>query len=114
MGSDRGLRVFFTGGTFCFFLLMHVIQHCFLCRPPGSTVSEDAEIEPRTVSNLALTARRSNHTYLDFIHTWLDLIEFYLPFELAVFVKKNLFPFPLVKGKVGFAPHCLFAKKSPI
>jgi hypothetical protein len=44
-----------------FFLLMYVIQHCFICRPSDSTVSEDAGIEPRTVTTLALTARRSNY-----------------------------------------------------
>jgi hypothetical protein len=55
------IEFFFTGGTFWFFLLMYVIQHCFLCRPSDSTVSEDAGIEPRTVATMALTARRSNH-----------------------------------------------------
>jgi hypothetical protein len=29
---------------------MYVIQHCFICRPSDSTVSEDAGIEPRTVA----------------------------------------------------------------
>ncbi len=72
-----------------YFLFMCVIQHCFICRPSDSTVSEDAGIEPRTVATLALTARRSNqsarshplskisstvHTQLDLIHTQLDLI----------------------------------------
>jgi hypothetical protein len=37
---------------------MHVIQHC----PSDSTVSEDVRIEPRTVTDLALTPRRSNHS----------------------------------------------------
>jgi hypothetical protein len=27
---------------------MYVIQHCFICHPSDSTVSEDAMIEPRT------------------------------------------------------------------
>jgi hypothetical protein len=45
-----------------FFLFMYVIQHCFICRPSDSTVSEDARIEPWTVATLALTARRSNHS----------------------------------------------------
>ncbi len=31
------------------YLFMFVIQHCFICRPSDSTVSEDAGIEPRTV-----------------------------------------------------------------
>jgi hypothetical protein len=38
-------------GGFCdFFFFMYDIQHCFICRPSDSTVSEDAEIEPRTVA----------------------------------------------------------------
>ncbi len=41
---------------------MHVIQHCFVCRPPDSTVSEYAGIEPNTVATLALTVKRSNHS----------------------------------------------------
>jgi hypothetical protein len=36
---------------------MHVIQHCFICRPSDSAVSEDAGIEPRSVVTLTLTAR---------------------------------------------------------
>ncbi len=32
------------------FLFIYVIQHCFICRPSDSTVSEDAGIEPRTLS----------------------------------------------------------------
>ena len=44
---------FFEGGIF-----LYVIQHCFICRPSDSTVSEDAGIEPRP---LAMTARHSNH-----------------------------------------------------
>jgi hypothetical protein len=30
-----------------FGFFMHFIQHCFICRPPNSTVSEDAGIEPQ-------------------------------------------------------------------
>ncbi len=41
---------------------MYVIQHCFICRPSDSAVSEDAGIEARTVATFALTARRSNHS----------------------------------------------------
>ncbi len=40
---------FFTGDFF-----IYDIQHCFICRPSDSTVSEDAGIKPRTVA-LALT-----------------------------------------------------------
>jgi hypothetical protein len=52
---------------FLLFLFKYVIQHCCICRPTDSTVSEDAGIEPRTVATLALTARR--------LITWLDLIQ---------------------------------------
>jgi hypothetical protein len=45
---------------------MYDIQHCFICRPSDSTVSEDAGIEPRTVA-AALTTR------LDLIYTRLDI-----------------------------------------
>jgi hypothetical protein len=47
------------GGIFSPFF-MYVIQHCVICRTSDSTVSEDAGIEPRTVTTLALTARRSH------------------------------------------------------
>jgi hypothetical protein len=65
----------------CFlFMYPYVIQHCFICRPSHSTVSEDAGIEPRTVVILQLTARRSNHLArshpqlaIDLNHTWLDV-----------------------------------------
>jgi hypothetical protein len=39
---------------------MYFIQHCFICRPSDSTVSEDAGIEPRTVATSALAVRRFN------------------------------------------------------
>jgi hypothetical protein len=43
---------------------MYDIQHCFICRPSDSTLSEDAGIEPRTVAiaTMALAVRRSNHS----------------------------------------------------
>ncbi len=49
------------GGFLSIFLFMYVIQHCIICRPSESTVSEDAGIEHSTFATLALTARRSNH-----------------------------------------------------
>jgi hypothetical protein len=53
----------FKGGFFwIFFFFMYVIQHCFLCCPSDSIMSEDARIEPRIVATLALTARRSKHS----------------------------------------------------
>ncbi len=71
-----------------FLVFMYFIQHCYICRPSDSTVSEDAGIEPRTVVTLALAVRHSNpsarsHSLprldlilsrLDFILTRLDLI----------------------------------------
>jgi hypothetical protein len=48
--------------TNLFFIFMYVIQHCFICRPSDSAVSEDAGIEPRIFATLALTAGRFNHT----------------------------------------------------
>ncbi len=60
--------------VFFFFYILYVIQHCFICCPSDSTVSEDAGTEPRTVDTLALTARRSNHS--DRSHpSRLDLIQ---------------------------------------
>jgi hypothetical protein len=72
------------GGIY-FWILMCVIQHCFICRPSDFAVSEDAGMEPWTVATLASTARRSSplaidliNTWLDLIHTWLDLIHTWL------------------------------------
>jgi hypothetical protein len=42
--------------------IMYDIQHCFICRPSDSTVSEDAGIEPMTVATTALVVGRSNHS----------------------------------------------------
>jgi hypothetical protein len=64
---------------------MYCIQHCFICRPSDSTVSEDAGIEllrlrhwhsdaPTTRLDLILTRLDHIHTRLDLIHTRLDLI----------------------------------------
>ncbi len=33
---------------------MYVIQHCFICGPSESTVSEDVGIEPRTAFKICL------------------------------------------------------------
>ncbi len=41
---------------------MYDIQHCFICRPSDSTVSEDAGIEPRTVADTTLAVCLSNHS----------------------------------------------------
>ena len=42
-------------------LSKYCMQHCFICRPSDSTVSEDAGIEPRTVATSAMAVRRSNY-----------------------------------------------------
>ena len=57
--SPRNLK----GGFFgFFFFFMYDTQHCFICLPSDTTVSEDAGIEPRTVATTALAVRRSNHS----------------------------------------------------
>jgi hypothetical protein len=48
------------GDVFGFF--MYFIQHCFICLPSDSTVSEDAGIEPRMAATMAFAVRRSNHS----------------------------------------------------
>ncbi len=69
------LKTFVKQGNFWgFFFPMYCFQHCFICLPSDSTVSEDAGIEPRTVATSALTVKRSTHTRLDLIHTRLYLI----------------------------------------
>ncbi len=45
--ASRQQLIFFTFFTYD-------IQHCFICRPSDSTVSEDAGIEPRTVATTAV------------------------------------------------------------
>ncbi len=64
--SKQNMKLFFRWdfGRF-FFLSVYCtyIQHCFICRPSDSSVSEDAGIAPRTVATSALAAvRRSNHS----------------------------------------------------
>ncbi len=49
-------------GFFSLLVLQHCIQHCFICRPSDSTISEDAGIESRTGATTALAFRRSNHS----------------------------------------------------
>ncbi len=44
------------------FFSMYFIQHCCICLPLDSTVSEDAGIETRTVATSALAVKRSNHS----------------------------------------------------
>jgi hypothetical protein len=58
-----------------FYLLMCFIQHCFICRPSDSTVSEDAGIEPRTGCDLLHWQSGVLTIRLDLIYTRLDLIQ---------------------------------------
>ncbi len=55
---------------FGFFLFLSHIQHCFICRPSDSTVSEDAVIEPRTIVTTALVVRRSNYSARSHPQVW--------------------------------------------
>ncbi len=57
-------------GRFFEFFFMYEIQHCFICRPSDSTVSEDAVIETETVATTALAVRRSNHWARSHPHIW--------------------------------------------
>jgi hypothetical protein len=51
------------------FLCMYYIQHCFICHPSDSTVSEDAGIEPRIVDTSALAVRSSRHSATSHPHS---------------------------------------------
>ncbi len=55
---------------------MHFIQHCFICRPSDSAVSEDSEIEPRTVATLASTYKTIRKELIkeELKHSFLKLI----------------------------------------
>jgi hypothetical protein len=41
---------------------MYFIQHCFICSPSDSIMSEDAGIEPRKVATSEMAVRRSNQS----------------------------------------------------
>ncbi len=58
----------FKRGIFTFFMNIRN-QHCFICRPSDSTVSEDAGIECRTVAILALAVRRSTFGWISSMWT---------------------------------------------
>ncbi len=49
-------------GRFFDFFSMYCNQHCFICLPSDSSVSEDAGFDPRTVATSALAVRRSNNS----------------------------------------------------
>jgi hypothetical protein len=50
------------GDFFWIFFYVRYIQHCFICSPKDSAMSEDAGIEPRTVATTPLALRHSNHS----------------------------------------------------
>jgi hypothetical protein len=50
-------------------VFLYFVQHCFICHPSDSILSEDAGIAPRAVASLALSVRRSNHSAIDLIHS---------------------------------------------
>jgi hypothetical protein len=54
---------------FSFSFFLYFIQHCFICRPSDSTVSEEAGIETRTVATTALVLSIALTTRLNLIHT---------------------------------------------
>jgi hypothetical protein len=74
-------------GFFSFFV--YDIQHCLICRPSDTTVSEDAGIDPPDSCDYgigksdAITTRLDLiHSRLDLIHTRLDLIHISAKFSL--------------------------------
>jgi hypothetical protein len=67
---------------------MYVIQHCFICRPSDSTVSDFSGIELKTVATLALTARRSNHSAKSYPH-YTYILYFYLYIYIYKFGLEN-------------------------
>ncbi len=52
-----------------FWFFMYFFQHCFICRPSDSSVSEDAGIESRTVVTLTLAVRHSNPSARSHLHS---------------------------------------------
>jgi hypothetical protein len=61
---------------------MYDIQHCFICRPSDSTVSEDAGIERRTVATTTFAVRSFTTFRPHPIHV--DLAQFFPPFGAVV------------------------------
>jgi hypothetical protein len=69
-------------------------QHCFICRPSDSPVSEDAGIEPRTLATLALAVRRA-WLDLDYIFHSNIFLEDFFPLHFPTFLS------PVVADKQG-------------
>ncbi len=98
------LREFWQGDILDFFS-MYCIQHCFICRPSDSTVSEDAGIEPGLLW--------LGHWQSDVLTTRLDLVhgEVYCTLvgtRKQVFGPLLLFKIPLQSWKtVPFRSSCI-------
>jgi hypothetical protein len=73
------------GGSFWIFSFYGDIQHCFICRSSDSTVSEDAEIAPRTVATI-------QHWLSDALTARLDLIHIFFFFSLLYSTLFHLSP----------------------
>ncbi len=56
------------------------MQHCFICRPLDPTVSEDAEIESRTVATLVLTVPALQLATIHIVHD--DIHVFFFAYYL--------------------------------
>ncbi len=96
--NARGLFQYnITGGFFGFFFIF-CIQHCFISRLSDSTVSEDADIEPRTVATSALAVRRSNHARLDLIHPVLTIYAPMIYTAPCIMLWMRAYP---LRGEVG-------------
>ncbi len=70
------------------------IQHCFICRPSDSTVSEDAGIEPRTVATSELAR---SHPLLD----WSNISECHNFEKYVKFLSSIYYRFEYIHLKLG-------------
>ncbi len=102
-------------GNIFYFIFMHIFQHCFICRPSESPVSEDAGTNPGL---LRLWHRLSDAitTWLDLIHNRLDFIQFpkctvwyVLTFSAEISVAMRHFSSisKILTCKRGFFPSCM-------
>ncbi len=103
-------------GIFWGFFKMYFLQHCFICRPSYSTVSEDAGIEPRSVSTLALAVRRSNHSEISSTLYQISSTFGQISFILKIILKLALnfsSGFPLL-SLVDFIQYSIYSIYGPL
>ncbi len=87
MSESSGLQwlVLFKKGiffSFFFFFFLYFIQHCFVCRPSDSTVSEDAGIEPRAgIFKKSMGARNWGGRGLSYRPAWLHRLADFIPWN---------------------------------